>query len=95
MQGLRSSQLARIGMVYLEEAVLDLLFEATQKGEGRTPSSISKSLGIPRSEEARNYPIVFGILLKLKEVDEYAERCPSSTRWQLTEKGLENRKNVR
>ena len=95
MEGLRPSQLARIGMVYLEEAILDLLFEATEKKEGRTPSSISRSLNIPRSEESRNYPIVFGILLRLNEEYGYVERCPNSSKWQLTKKGLENRMNVR
>ena len=32
MQGLRPRQLAQIGMVYLEEAVLDVLFEAKREG---------------------------------------------------------------
>ena len=47
MGTLRSTRrLARIGMVYLEEAILDALFEATQEGEGRTvlPSEIWATL---------------------------------------------------
>ena len=89
MENLRSRQLARIGMVYLEEAILDVLFEATQEAEGRTPASVSKKLGIPRCRQTRNYPIVYGVLHKLEEVDGLAERCPGRTHsWQLTEKGV-------
>ena len=40
MGSLQSRQLARIGMVYLEEAVLEALLETSMIGAGKTPASI-------------------------------------------------------
>jgi repressor of nif and glnA expression len=42
LHGLEPEQLARIGMFYLEEAILDLLFEA-ERGLG--PTEISRGVG--------------------------------------------------
>ena len=91
MADLTSGHLAQLGMIYLETAILDVLFENSKKGEEGTPASISKRLGIPRSEEARNYPIVYGILCKLAEVDGRVERCPDrKSSWRLTMEEFRN-----
>ncbi len=77
MGGLRPRQLARIGMVYLEEAVLDVLLEA--KGKWLEPAQISERLGISSSTSDRlrgtQYPLVRGILDKLED----EERVKPST----------------
>ena len=91
MGAVQSRQLARIGMVYLEEAVLEALLETSMIGDGRTPASISKELGIPRCEESRNYPLVYGILCKLAGVDGRVERCPDRKgRWRMTMEEFRN-----
>ena len=91
MGSLQSRQLARIGMVYLEEAILEVLLEPAMIEDGRTPGEISRELGVPRSEEARNYPIVYGILCKLAEVDGRVERCPNRKgRWRMTMEEFSN-----
>ena len=79
-------QLARIGLIYLEEAVLDVLSHEAAK-----PEKISKSIGIPSLKDKRHntrYSIVFGILLKLKK-EGRVERCDDA-RWKLIERSNEN-----
>lgn len=91
MGSLQSRQFARIGMVYLEEAILETLLERAMIGDGRTPASISKELGLPRCQESRNYPLVYGILCKLAEVDGRVERCPGvKGRWRMTMEEFRN-----
>ena len=96
LHGLEPEQLGRIGMVYLEEAVLNVLLEA--KGKWLEPSKISERLGIPSSTSDRlggtQYPLVRGILDKLED----EERVKPSTyqkkerqKWQLTEQEFEKR----
>ena len=71
MEDLRPKQLAQEGVSYIEEAILDLLFETeinTQQGLG--PTEISRRLGTFLSGSRGNYPrdiIVAGFLFKLKE----------------------------
>ena len=80
-------QQARLGLFYLEEAILDILSD----GEAR-PEIISKHIGIRSLTDERHstsYSIVIGILVKLKE-EERVERCDDA-RWQLTEREREER----
>ena len=86
MQGLRPKQLARIGIFYLEEAVLDVLFEAGPL----SATSISKRLGVFRGEGHYGY-LVYNVLQKL-EAERRVGRCRSVRGgWQLTEKEIEQR----
>ena len=89
MGHLRPRQVARIGMAYLEEAILEVLFEATKKGQSRKASSISKELGIPLCKARSNYPIVDGILHKLEEVEKRVIRFYGGS-CRLTDEELKN-----
>ena len=47
MGGLRPKQLARIGMFYIEEAILDLLLEAEMdKRQGLGPTELARGLAL-------------------------------------------------
>ena len=98
LHGLEPEQLARIGIFYLEEAVLDVLHEARHSEEWLSPSEISKAVGVTKAVSIRykghNYPLVRGILDKF----DTEERVEPSTResrkrqeWHLTEEEFERR----
>ena len=92
MGGLRPKQLARIGMFYIEEAILDLLLEAersTQQGLG--PTEISRRLGTLLSGSNFRDSIVAGFLEKLK--NEGLVNNKTRGNWMLTEMGSENRRD--
>lgn len=91
MQGLRPRQLARIGMVYLEEAVLDVLSEAKRRGQCLEPNDISKRCGIHSTPTIRglHYAIIHGILHKLSYEDRVL--CNEKSEWTLTDKEFEER----
>ena len=66
---LEYDQLARIGIFYLEEAVLDVLHEAAHSDDEKElwlpTAKISKRLGIPASRTGLGYPLVRCVLDKL------------------------------
>lgn len=65
----RAQQFALAGEFLLEEAVLDVLWEARRNGECLGPAEISKRAGIFResglAKKSGNDDIVWGILAKL------------------------------
>lgn len=83
---------ARIGMFHLEEAVLDVLFAAKNKGECIGVAEISKRSGIYRSLEnensALNDSIVRGLLIKLSSEDriEACKQANNQRGWQISER---------
>ena len=92
MGGLRPKQLARIGMFYIEEAILDLLLEAeisTQQGLG--PTEISRRLGTYLSGDSYPNAIIYGFLAMLERrgLIEKVERG----QWMLSEIERENRRD--
>lgn len=97
LHGLQPEQLARIGMFYLEEAVLDVLYEAVHGDydqETWLPTAkISKRLEIPASDTGSGYPLVRCILDKLW--NEARVQCPAlgkgGARYQLANEELEKR----
>ena len=90
MGGLRPKQLARIGMFYIEEAILDLLLEAEMdKREGLGPTEISKRLGTLLEYEIPD-AIVAAFLVKLK--NKGLIKNPKRGHWVLTEMESENRR---
>ena len=91
MGGLRPKQLARIGMFYIEEAILDLLLEAEMdKRQGLGPTEISRRLGTLLSGGNFRDAIVAGFLEKLK--NEGLVNNKKRGHWMLTEMGSENRR---
>ena len=91
MGGLRPKQLARIGMFYIEEAILDLLFEAEiNKGDGLGPTQISKKFGTYLSEYSHPNAIVYGFLEILK--NQGLVESVGRGDWRLSEMGSENRR---
>ena len=92
MGGLRPKQLARIGMFYLEEAILDLLFEAEMdKRQGLGPTEISRRLGTLLSGGNFKDAIVAGFLTKLK--DQGLVKNVGRGDWRLSEMERENRRD--
>ncbi|MYE89946.1 hypothetical protein F4X33_13225 [Candidatus Poribacteria bacterium] len=91
MGGLRPKQLARIGVFYIEEAILDLLLEAEMDNrQGLGPTEISKRLGTLLSGGNFRDAIVAGFLEKLK--NEGLIKNPQRGHWMLTEMERENRR---
>ena len=92
---LRPEQLARMGVSYLEEAVLDVLYEVVHGENAQerwlSTAKISQRLGIPAS--GSGYPLVRSILDKLWS--EARVRRPSldrgGARYQLTKEEVEKR----
>ena len=64
MTGLRPKQLGRIGMFYIEEAVLDALMEAKQD-EAFGPNEVMRRTGVVSGVAQVPEGIVAGILAKL------------------------------
>lgn len=81
-----SKQIGKLGVFYLQEAVLAILEESP---EGLKPGEISKRLGIgPYADQrmSHSYGIVHGILVKLKTeglTQRVNEEDSSEHRWQL------------
>jgi len=98
MTGLRPKQMARLGEFHLEEAILDVLFEARYEGQCLGAAEISRRAGIFRERGPQvnmNDAIVHGLANKLSNVGK-VERCTqSNTRggWQLSDAEFERRRD--
>lgn len=97
LHGLQPEQLARMGLFYLEKAVLDVLHEVVH-GEAAptpwlTPAKISKRLGIPASDTGVGYPLVRYVLDKLLSEARVQRRSldRGGARYQLSKEELEKR----
>ena len=91
LHGLEPEQLARIGIFYLEEAVLDILHEARHSEEWLEPKEISERLDIARSPCYHLHATVHGILGRLMDEGRAEHDSKARKRWQLTEEEFENR----
>lgn len=100
---IRPKQFARIGEFYLEEAVLDVLFETRRKfdEEGAKkeylgPADISRGAGIFREPvpgtNSGTDTIVWGILNKLLK-DGRVEKCNKPKGYKITDKEYVSRKD--
>ena len=102
MTGLRPKQLVRLGMFYLEEAILDILLEARYEGECIGQAEIGRRGGGDilrgmKEETSRDW-IVPHILKKL-EAEGRVEPTPpqpprNQKRWQLTAEEFERRRDM-
>ena len=81
--------LTRIALIYLEEAVLDVLFKANKEG-GLEPKKIAGLIGISSSYKTDSdaNPIVHGILNGLESRGLVQQKKPYDP-WGLTVKGIE------
>ena len=92
LHGLEPEQLARIGMFYIEEAILDLLLEVEMsEQQGLGPTEISRRLGTFLSWYNPGDGIVASLLIKLE--DQGLVVHPGRGDWRLSEKGRENRRD--
>ena len=82
-------QLTRIGIFYLEEAVLDVLYNESEL----RPGQISERAGIPSTTnlEPGVYAIVRGILSKLQNEGRVEEIDPPYSKWGLIAEEREKR----
>ena len=102
MAGLRPKQLVRLGMFYLEEAILDILLESRHKGECSIGSAeIGRRGGGDilrgmKETTSRDW-IVWHILKKLEAEGRVETNPPQTSRkpWRLTEEEFEKRHDVR
>ena len=93
LHGLEPEQLARIGIFYLEEAVLDVLHEARHgDDEWLLPADISRMMGITVSEYVTvDYPLVHGTLDELCRKNQVEHDGSAKRKWRLTDEEFENR----
>ena len=82
--------LTRIALIYLEEAVLDVLFKAREERKLLKPDQISPLIGIASSykKDGDANPIVHGILNGLESRGLVQQKKPYDP-WGLTVKGIE------
>lgn len=95
---IRPKQHARMGMFYLEEAVLDVLLEAAYEEECLGAAAISRRAGIFRDRgevNIMNDAIAHGVLVKLSD-EGRVERCTqagtSAGGWKITDNEFETRR---
>ena len=87
MGSLQPRQLARLGISFLEEAILGVLFEAKKKGEEIDLSEMSKKLDLPvrRHTYGSNRNDIVRTILDRLESEGRVEPCSGdSKKWQLT-----------
>lgn len=89
MDVFQPKMLTRIALIHLEEAVLDVLFKASQEHEGLQPAEIGKLIASRRLSESISNPIVRGILDRLESTGLVRQKNPRDP-WELTGKGIEN-----
>ncbi len=99
MIGVRPKQYARMGMFYMEEAVLDVLLEAKHEGNRIGAKEISLRAGIFRDRGKANImndAIVHGVLVSL-HAEGRVERCMQTGKkvrgWQLTDEEFNLRRD--
>ena len=92
LHGLEPEQLARIGIFYLEEAVLDVLFEAKYKQEWLQPADICERADMTYVLFEKG-DIAYGVLAKLEAEGRIEHSQATRQKWQLTEKEFENRRD--
>ena len=94
MDGFQPKMLTRIALIYLEEAILDVLFKARQEHEGLQPAEIGKLIDMPSASrclgESISNPIIRGILDRLESTGLVWQKNPRDP-WEFTGKGIENR----
>lgn len=90
MENLRPKQLSRIGMSYIEKAILDVLFEAEMNKEKVGPTKIGEKLGTYLPGDSYPNAIVYGFLAKLK--DQGLIKKVDRGHWILSEMERENRR---
>lgn len=98
MMIIRPKQLSRMGMFYLQEAVLDVLYENYNEGYGIGAADISKRAGIYRERgpsDIMNDAIVTGILNSLHEEKKVKRTSQESGRggWSLTDSEYNRRRD--
>ena len=91
LHGLRPKQLARIGIFYLEEAVLDVLLEAKHKQEWLKPADICEIADMTYVLFEKG-DMAYGILAKLEAEGRIKHSQETKRKWQLTEKEFEKRR---
>ena len=95
---IRPRQMSRMGTFYLQEAVLDILYEHYVEGYGLGPAEISRRAGIYRERgvaDVLNDAIVWGLLNSLHEEGK-VERIEQETGrggWRLTEREFNRRRD--
>ena len=96
LHDLHPEQLARIGIFYLGEAMLDVLCEAYNQ-EPLTAKEVGRRVGISRrqSENWVDDTIAYGVLDILQNEKRVKNNQPGrgAGRWQLTEKEFEKRRD--
>ena len=92
LYGLEPEQLARIGIFYLEEAVLDVLHGAKHNEEWLMTVEIYRQVDISRSSRNSYLPILAGILDKLEGEGRIERDSKRKQRWQLTEEEFRRRR---
>ena len=97
MGGIRPKQLSRLGEFHLEEAVLDVLLEATHESKCMGAAAISKRAGIFRDKAkdiGMNDAIVTGVLIKLYKENKVV-RCKQNSRggWALSDEEFVRRRD--
>ena len=91
LHDLHPKQLARIGIFYLEEAVLDVLLEAKYEQELLWPADICERANMTYILFEKG-DMAYGVLAKL-EAEGRVESSPKpKRRWQLTDEEFEKRR---
>ena len=91
LHGLHPKQLARIGIFYLEEAVLDVLLEAKYEQEYLQPAEISRRAGMTHVLYESG-DMAYGVLAKLEGEGRVESSPKPKRRWQLTDEEFEKRR---
>ena len=90
LHGLEPEQLARIGIFYLEEAVLDVLLKAKYEQELLRPADICEKANMTYILFEKG-DMAYGVLAKLKAEGRVESSPKPKRRWQLTDEEFENR----
>ena len=90
---LEPEQLARIGVFYLEEAVLDVLYKVRRDGGGWIlPSKVSHQIGVRTSRFVSvDYPLAHAAMesLRCKNKVEY-----NNEKWRIMDEEFERRRDA-
>ena len=98
MAGIRPKQMARMGEFYLQEAIMDVLLDASYEDDCIGPAEISRRAGVFRergSEDIMNDAIATGILVKLLDENK-VRRCKQDNGkggWELTPEEFKRRRD--